>query len=153
MSPSPPSCACSSPTATSRRMTRAWPTPARWTPTPSHCPPPPPKASPSPRSPTDVMAAHCGPWKGAASSAPLIPGSSGRPKGGTVKIEPFALERWMTTYETRVQYDIAESGICPLTANDLLAMAPPGERDGVLAGLLDLPLGYSEARGTEELRA
>ena len=30
-----------------------------------------------------------------------------------MKIEPFALERWMTTYEMDVEYDIAESGICP----------------------------------------
>jgi hypothetical protein len=27
-----------------------------------------------------------------------------------VRIEPFQLERWMTTYEMDVQWDIAESG-------------------------------------------
>jgi len=69
-----------------------------------------------------------------------------------VKIEPFGLERWMTTYETRVKYDIAESGILPLTIDELLSFAPPGERAGTLEGLLHLPLGYSEARGTLELR-
>lgn len=70
-----------------------------------------------------------------------------------MKIEPFALERWMTTYEMDVAYDIAESGICPLTANELLAMEPPEARGDVMAGLLNLPLGYSEARGTHALRS
>lgn len=69
-----------------------------------------------------------------------------------MKIEPFALERWMTTYEMDVEYDIAESGILPLTANDLLALLPPAEREATLARLLDLPLGYAEARGSSELR-
>jgi aspartate/methionine/tyrosine aminotransferase len=69
------------------------------------------------------------------------------------KIEPFALERWMTTHELNVRYDIAESGICPLTARELLAMQAPEEREPALGQLLDLPLGYSEARGTHELRS
>jgi aspartate/methionine/tyrosine aminotransferase len=69
-----------------------------------------------------------------------------------MKIETFALERWMTTYETKVKYDIAESGILPLTVNDLLALAPPDERSAILDQLLNLPLGYSEACGSLELR-
>ncbi len=67
-------------------------------------------------------------------------------------MEPFALERWMTTWETRVQYDLAESGILPLRARDLLELLPDAERASALDSLLDLRLGYSEARGTEELR-
>lgn len=70
-----------------------------------------------------------------------------------MKIETFALERWMTAHELDVEYDITESGIAPLSVNDLLAFAPPGERAAVLAGLLDLRLGYSEARGSADLRA
>jgi aspartate/methionine/tyrosine aminotransferase len=70
-----------------------------------------------------------------------------------VKIEPFLLERWMTLHETHVQFDIAESGILPLSTNDLLDFEPPAERAAALERLLALPLGYSEARGTEELRA
>src|SRR4051812_31702055 len=58
----------------------------------------------------------------------------------------------MSTWEVRVDYDIAESGIFPLTVNDLLAFLPPAERDQTLASLLDLRLGYTEARGTEKLR-
>ena len=70
-----------------------------------------------------------------------------------MNIEPFALERWMTTHELNVEYDIAESGICPLTVHDLLALAPPGEQGRVFEDLLSLPLGYSEARGTLQLRS
>jgi len=69
-----------------------------------------------------------------------------------MKIEPFLLERWMTRHETHVKYDIAESGILPLTVNNLLQFEPEARRADVLAALLDLPLGYSEARGTVELR-
>jgi aspartate/methionine/tyrosine aminotransferase len=69
-----------------------------------------------------------------------------------MKIEPFLLERWMTRHETHVRFDIAESGILPLTTDDLLAFEPAGDRDRVLTELLKLPLGYSEARGTEALR-
>src|SRR5579884_1058312 len=69
-----------------------------------------------------------------------------------VKIEPFALERWMTRHEMHVTYDIAESGICPLRMADLLAWEDEARGD-TLESLLDLPLGYSEARGSEALRS
>ena len=69
-----------------------------------------------------------------------------------MKIETFALERWMTTYETRVSHDIAESGIFPMTTNELLDLVPAAERDASLASLLDIRLGYSEAPGSEALR-
>jgi aspartate/methionine/tyrosine aminotransferase len=70
-----------------------------------------------------------------------------------MKIEPFLLERWMTRHETHVRYDIAESGILPLSTTDLLAFEPEASRARVRDELLALPLGYSEARGTEALRA
>lgn len=66
-----------------------------------------------------------------------------------MKIETFDLERWMTTYEVTARYDLAESGIAPPTLRELLAFDPSGR---TLDGLLDLPLGYSEARGTAALR-
>ena len=69
-----------------------------------------------------------------------------------MKIEPFALERWLTAHELHVEYDIAESGIYPLTARDLLGLLPEHERSGALQRLLDLRLGYSEATGTLRLR-
>jgi aspartate/methionine/tyrosine aminotransferase len=67
-----------------------------------------------------------------------------------MKIEPFLLERWMTRHETYVKYDIAESGILPLSTND--PFEPESARAATLEALLNLPLGYSEARGTVALR-
>lgn len=70
-----------------------------------------------------------------------------------MKIEPFALERWLTRHELHVRYDIAESGILPLAVNDLLDFEPPERRAATLERLLSLPLGYNEAVGTHTLRA
>jgi aspartate/methionine/tyrosine aminotransferase len=70
-----------------------------------------------------------------------------------MKIETFALERWMTTWETQVEYDIAESGILPMTVSELIDLLPPAEREGTLRRLLDTRLGYSEAPGSLELRS
>ena len=69
-----------------------------------------------------------------------------------MKIEDFALERWLTRHELHVKYDIAESGILPLKLNDLLAFESPDDRTAILEHLLNLPLGYNEAVGTRELR-
>ena len=69
-----------------------------------------------------------------------------------MKIEPFVLERWMTAHELSATYDIAESGILPLSTNDLLAFEELEERQAILEGLLETPLGYSEASGSLELR-
>jgi len=57
----------------------------------------------------------------------------------------------MTQHELHVAYDIAESGIHPLRLADLLAWE--GEADASLDVLLDLRLGYSEARGSAALRS
>jgi aspartate/methionine/tyrosine aminotransferase len=69
-----------------------------------------------------------------------------------VKIETFALERWMTRWEMDVSWDIAESGIYPMTTRELLDLAPEGERQALLESWLDTRLGYSEARGSAALR-
>ncbi|CAN5688755.1 aminotransferase [soil metagenome] len=69
-----------------------------------------------------------------------------------MKLEPFALERWMTTWETVVSYDIAESGIYPLTTHELFDLLDPVDADSVRQTMMDLRLGYTEARGTIALR-
>jgi aspartate/methionine/tyrosine aminotransferase len=69
-----------------------------------------------------------------------------------VKLETFALERWMTAWETQTPFDIAESGIFPMSMRELLALEPAEERERTLERLLDIRLGYSEAPGTLELR-
>ena len=70
-----------------------------------------------------------------------------------MKIETFALERWMTAWETQTPFDIAESGIFPMTVRELLQFEPAEERDRTLERLLNTRLGYSEAPGTLELRS
>jgi aspartate/methionine/tyrosine aminotransferase len=58
----------------------------------------------------------------------------------------------MTTYELKVKWDIAESGIFPMSSREILDLLPPEERETELDRLLDLRLGYSEACGSAELR-
>lgn len=69
-----------------------------------------------------------------------------------MKVETFTLERWMSTWETIAKFDIAESGIFPLTTRELLDFLPKDDRGKVEDQLLDLRLGYNEARGTARLR-
>ena len=69
-----------------------------------------------------------------------------------MRIETFQLERWMTTYELDAEFDITESGIYPMSVRDLIDLAPEDERASLLDQMLDIRLGYSEARGTIELR-
>ncbi len=58
----------------------------------------------------------------------------------------------MTKYEMNVSWDIAESGIFPMSFREILDLLPPEERETELNRLLDLRLGYSEACGSAELR-
>jgi aspartate/methionine/tyrosine aminotransferase len=66
--------------------------------------------------------------------------------------ETFQLERWMTRWELDVDYDIAESGILPLSVADILELVPADAAESLRNDLMSLPLSYSEARGTLALR-
>ena len=70
-----------------------------------------------------------------------------------MRIEPFALERWMTRHELSARYNLAESGILPLRLADLLGWLPEDERQPTLDRLLETRLDYSEAVGTHALRS
>ena len=60
----------------------------------------------------------------------------------------FDLERWQSTWENRVRYNLSESGVHPLSIQELLDLA------GASAiPLLDVRLGYSQSNGTDLLRA
>jgi aspartate/methionine/tyrosine aminotransferase len=61
---------------------------------------------------------------------------------------PFAMERWQSTWENRVRFNLSESGVRALSANELAKLAGEGA-----ASLLDARLGYPQSNGTEELRA
>jgi aspartate/methionine/tyrosine aminotransferase len=59
---------------------------------------------------------------------------------------PFAMERWQSTYENRVEFNLSESGVHPLTLDELARLA--GD-----AGIGATPLGYGQSNGSDELRA
>ena len=65
-----------------------------------------------------------------------------------MRLTPFQMERWQSTYEHRVRYNLSESGVHPLTLAELLALA--GAEQGSLA---NVRLGYGQSNGSDALRA
>jgi aspartate/methionine/tyrosine aminotransferase len=63
-----------------------------------------------------------------------------------VKIEPFELERWQSVWENKVELNISESGVHPLTTAELV---PDVEQ---LKKILDVQQLYPQTNGSEELR-
>ncbi len=57
---------------------------------------------------------------------------------------PFVMERWQSVWENRVDYNLSESGVQPLTLGELEQLAG--------ASVDDVPLGYGQSNGTERLR-
>ncbi len=68
-----------------------------------------------------------------------------------MRIEPFEMERWQSTWEHKVAYNLSESGVHPLSLEELLEL-PGGDGGLVPAALLDLRLGYAQGNGAEVLR-
>ena len=68
-----------------------------------------------------------------------------RQKANRMRIEPFVMERWQSTYEHHVDLNLSDSGVDPLTLDQLLE---PGEAEEVLSQKLF----YSQSNGTETLR-
>jgi aspartate/methionine/tyrosine aminotransferase len=64
-----------------------------------------------------------------------------------MKIPIFEMERMQSTWENRVDYDMSESGVRPVTLRELVELGFD------LDGALDLPLGYSQSDGTPALKA
>jgi len=65
-----------------------------------------------------------------------------------MSFEPFAMERWQSTWENRVRYNISESGVHPLSVAELLALS-----GGSLEEIGAARLGYPQSNGTEPLRS
>ena len=59
---------------------------------------------------------------------------------------PFALERLLSQWEHRVEWNLSESGVCPLPLRELLTTS------GALEDLLATPLAYPQTNGLPELR-
>lgn len=64
-----------------------------------------------------------------------------------MRFVPFELERWQSTWENRVRYNLSESGVHPLSIQELLDVAQASATP-----LLDVRLGYSQSNGTDLLR-
>src|SRR3989475_6772074 len=82
----------------------------------------------------------------------LLAGTPGRPHfidplGGLVRFVPFELERWQSTWENRVRFNLSESGVHPLSIQELLGLAGASALP-----LLEVRLGYSQSNGTDLLR-
>src|SRR5207245_5753151 len=65
----------------------------------------------------------------------------------SVKIVPFEMERWQSTWENSVDFNLSESGVQPIPSRELLGDEAATQR------FLDYPLAYSQGHGTPELRA
>src|SRR5690606_41356874 len=61
-------------------------------------------------------------------------------------MKPFAMERWQSTFENRVGYNLSESGVDPLTLGELVEMA------GASRAIPGTSLGYGQSNGSDELR-
>jgi aspartate/methionine/tyrosine aminotransferase len=61
---------------------------------------------------------------------------------------PFELERWQCVWENRVRFNLAESGVHPLSVDELLEIT---DTDPAVLGAQRLL--YSQSNGTEALRA
>ena len=64
-----------------------------------------------------------------------------------MRFVPFELERWQSTWENRVRFNLAESGVHPLSIQELLGLAGASA-----VPLLEVRLGYSQSNGTDLLR-
>lgn len=63
-----------------------------------------------------------------------------------MRLELFHLERFQSTWEHVVKYNLAESGVQPLTLSELLNIVGESER------MMRLPLGYVYTNGSPDLR-
>jgi aspartate/methionine/tyrosine aminotransferase len=57
------------------------------------------------------------------------------------------MERWQSSYEHRVRFNLSESGVHPLSVGELLELA------GKQPSLADVRLAYGQSNGSDELRA
>jgi aspartate/methionine/tyrosine aminotransferase len=64
-----------------------------------------------------------------------------------MQIQPFELERWQSIWENKVELNISESGVHPLTTSELVPDT------ATLQKILDVPQYYPQTNGSEELRS
>ena len=57
------------------------------------------------------------------------------------EFRPFAMERWQSIHENRVEFNLSESGVHPLSLRELVALGGPATLDETL-------LGYGQSNGS-----
>jgi aspartate/methionine/tyrosine aminotransferase len=63
-----------------------------------------------------------------------------------MRIDTFEMERMQCLYENEVEYNLSESGVEPLSLQEVLALSPDPDR------ILEQSLGYPQSNGTLALR-
>ena len=67
-----------------------------------------------------------------------------------MRYEPFRMERWQSRYENQVRFNLSESGVLPLTLEELLSLVESDRRE---EGLGPIRLGYPQTNGSRLLRS
>ncbi|MBF6029308.1 aminotransferase [Pseudomonas sp. P115] len=67
-----------------------------------------------------------------------------------MKIKEFGVEIWMNAYETKCQYNLAETCVESMTLEQLLDFA--GKKDTILSELLPMKMTYGAIEGSDRLR-
>ena len=65
-----------------------------------------------------------------------------------MRYQPFAMERYQSTFEHRVDINLSESGVHPMTVRELISLS--GRED---VHLDDIRLEYGQSNGSDELRS
>src|SRR5437773_1620968 len=68
-------------------------------------------------------------------------------RAAPMKLVPFEMERWQSTWEHSVEFNLSESGVEPLPLRELL------RDEASVEHFLNHPLAYSQGNGTPELRS
>src|SRR3989454_3118051 len=69
------------------------------------------------------------------------------PRANGMKLVPFEMERWQSTWEHAVEFNLSESGVEPLPLRELL------RDEAAIDRFLGHSLAYSQGNGTPELRS
>lgn len=67
-----------------------------------------------------------------------------------MQIEPFGVEEWMNAWETKCEYNLAETCVASLTIEEMLSLA--GKNEATLHELLSLKMTYGAIEGSMRLR-
>ena len=67
-----------------------------------------------------------------------------------MKIKPFGVEMWMNEFETKCEFNLAETCVASLTIEQLIEIA--GKNDATLSELLPMKMTYGAIEGSDRLR-